>query len=147
LGEGDDYTAVGPLATLRAGTDVFSWLSVGGRLSLSSHEATVPAPPEGEYVQLYSGAGEARLSLPIGRVGLYADGALGLALISTDVLGKVGITDPGERYTVVFSAGGGLEYQLQNRHYALGVGGTWTSYPAFSALQIATARAYLRYTY
>lgn len=147
LGEGQKYSAVGPSFSLRLGLDLFSWLSLGGRLGASNHEATVPAPPEGEYYQLYSAGGDARLGFRIGRIGVFADGGVGLAMMSTNVLSKVEVLDPGERFALVLSAGGGLEYQLQNRHYAFGLAGEWSLYGDFAATQTATARAYLRYTY
>ena len=46
LGEGADHGALGLGFALRLGWDVFSFLSVGGRLGVNSHEATVPPPPE-----------------------------------------------------------------------------------------------------
>ncbi|HUH04049.1 MAG TPA: hypothetical protein VML75_18760 [Kofleriaceae bacterium] len=52
LGPNATYAAAGPSFDMRAGYDLFSWFSVGLRLSGSSHEATVPAPPEGEYFQI-----------------------------------------------------------------------------------------------
>ena len=147
LGQAADYSAMGPIASVHLGYDLFSWLSIGGQLSASTHEATVPPPPEGELYQLYGGGGEARISVPIGPMAIFADGAIGLSLISTDVLVKVMVLDPGEELTPFFSAGGGLEYQLQNRHYALGVAGDWTLLPKFDATQAVSGRAYLRYTY
>ena len=71
----------------------------------------------------------------------------GLTLISTNVLAKVMILDPGEEFTLFFAAGGGVEYQLQNRHYALGVAGGWHTLPEFDQTQGVSGRAYLRYTY
>jgi len=147
LGEGADHAAIGPSFAIRVGFDVFSWISLGVRVDASSHEATVPPPPEGEYFQLYSGAVEGRLSFSIGRVGVFADGGIGAALISTNVLQKVAVLDPGEELTIIFNAGGGLEYQLQNRHYAFGIASHWTLLPAFDSLQSVTTRAYMRYTY
>src|SRR5262245_18534699 len=47
--------ALGPALDLRIGRDLFAWLSIGIDLAASSHEATVPPPPEGEWFQLYRG--------------------------------------------------------------------------------------------
>jgi hypothetical protein len=147
LGEAAEHSAIGPSASVHLGYDLFSWLSLGGRLEMSSHEATVPPPPEGEIYQLYGAAAEARLAVAVGRMALFADGALGMTMISTNVLERVMILEPGEALTPYLSAGGGLEYQLQNRHYALGLAGAWTVMPAFENSQSVAARAYLRYTY
>ena len=63
------------------------------------------------------------------------------------MLTKVGTVAPDERFTPAMRAGGGLEYQLQNRHYAFGIDGEWTLYPAFDSTATVTARTFLRYTY
>lgn len=147
VGKNRPYVGPGPSLALHAGSDLFSWLSLGGRLELSSHEATVPPPPEGEYFQIYSAGGEARLSLRVLRMSVYAEGALGLAAVSTNILEKVDILEAGERFSPMLSAGGGLEYQLQNRHYALGLAGQWSLLSAFERLQTWDGRLYLRYTY
>jgi hypothetical protein len=147
LGEAAESSKIGPVASLHIGYDLFSWLSVGGRVELSTHEATVPPPPEGEYYQLYSAGGEGRLGFSAGPMAFFADGAVGFTLISTNILSKVMILEPGEELTPFLSIGGGLEYQLQNRHYALGLAGGWHSLPAFDQTQGVSGRAYLRYTY
>jgi hypothetical protein len=147
LGAGGDYSHPGPLFALRGGVDLFSWFSLGARVELENHEANVPPPPEGEYFQIYTAAADGRISVPAGRFGLFADGALGLAMMSTNVLAKVDLLDPGERVTPYVSAGGGLEYQLANRHYAFGLAGQWSLYPAFDSMQSIGARLTLRYTY
>jgi hypothetical protein len=147
LGTGGQYSYPGPIFALRGGLDVFSWFSLGARVELESHQADVPPPPEGEYFQIYAGAADARISVPAGRVGLFAEGGLGLAMMSTNVLAKVDLLEPGERVSPFFSAGGGLEYQLANRHYAFGLAGQWSLYPAWGAMQSVGARLTLRYTY
>lgn len=147
LGAGADYSRMGPGFEVRTGYDLFPWLSLGLHLGASTHEAVVPPPPEGEYFQLYSGAAEARVGTLIGRWGLFADGGLGLGMMSSNILARVAILEPGERFTVVYRAGGGIEYQLQNRHYAFGLAGQWLGMPAFDNTQGVAARLYLRYTY
>lgn len=147
VGKTKRRTNEGPIFALRAGTDLFSWLSVGGRLEISSHEVVLPTPPEGEYTQFYGGAGEARLSVPIGRIVTYAQGSIGYSMVSTNLLERVDILDPGENFTPTVGAGGGLEYQLQNRHYAFGLGGQWNMYMRFVRMNTVNVSAHLRYTY
>jgi hypothetical protein len=142
-----DDAAIGPALNLRIGRDLFSWLSFGISLAASSHEATVPAPPDGEWFQLYRGAGDLRLGGRFDRIALFIEGGAGLAMISSNVLGKVMITDPGENFTIAFHAGAGVEYQLENRHYAFGLAGNAFLLPQFDALRAIDARLYLRYTY
>jgi len=139
--------AIGPSLDLRIGRDLFSWLSVGIDLGASSHQATVPPPPEGEWFQLYRGGGDARLTLKLDRLALFAEGGVGAAMISSNVLGKVGITDPGEKFSIAFHAGAGVQYQLENRHYAVGVAADGVLLPQFDAIRAIDSRLYLRYTY
>ena len=139
--------ALGPSLDVRVGRDLFSWLSVGITLAASSHEATVPPPPEGEWFQLYRAGGDVRIRARLDRFTLFAEGGAGAAMISSNVLDKVMITEPGERFTIVFQAGGGLEYQLENRHYAFGAAAGAFLVPQLDALRAADARIYLRYTY
>lgn len=147
LPSASDAAAVGPAFNLRIGRDLFSWLSVGIELAASSHEATVPPPPDGEWFQLYRGTGDVRLGGRFDRIALFVEGGAGLAMISSNVLGKVMITEPGERFTIAFQAGAGVEYQLENRHYAFGLAGDAFLLPGFDALRAIDARLYLRYTY
>lgn len=147
VGEKAVYAEAGPALDLRAGYDLFPWMSLGIRLSASSHEATVPPPPDGEYFQLYGGAFELRLQYRYGRIGFFVDGGVGATLISSNLLAKVAVLEPTEDRTLSFGAGGGLEYQLLNRHYAFGIAGQWTLLQDFDSLSNVGGRAYLRYTY
>lgn len=147
LGDGASWAAPGPALSLRVGYDLFGWLSLGVAADASTHEATVPPPPEGEYVQLYRGRADARLTVRVDMLALYGEGGVGAAMLSSNVLAKVGVQDPGESLSVMFAGGGGVEYQLQNRHYALGVGADYWLAPGFASLSGLEVRAFLRYTY
>lgn len=137
----------GPSLDLRIGRDLFTWLSVGITLAASSHEATTPPPPTGEWFQLYRAQADARLTARLNYLAVFVEGGAGAALISSNVLEKVGILDPGEKVGIAIDAGGGFEYQLQNRHYAFGLAGNWWVLPTFDHVQGAEARLYIRYTY
>lgn len=146
--------AVGPAIGFRVGRDLFSFLSLGIQLGASSHEATIPAPPDGEWFQLYRGSADVRIGGRIGRIALFLEGGAGAAMISSNVLGKMGIeiTDPDEEFTIMFQAGVGFEYQLENRHYAIGLGVDGFFLPQFkpptgAPVQAIDSRLYLRYTY
>ena len=54
---------------------------------------------------------------------------------------------PGQRFSIVFHAGGGFEYQLENRHYAIGLGADAFLLPNFASMRAIDSRVYLRYTY
>jgi len=147
LGAAKSYSAIGPSLAVRLGYDLFSWFSVGIQIATSSHEAIVPPPPDKEWYQLYRGFADGRLGGRIGRIAFFVEGGVGGAYMSSNVLQKVGVLDPGERFSFAFTAGGGLEYQLENRHYAFGLAGDWWLLPNFAAAQGVEARLYLRYTY
>jgi len=57
------------------------------------------------------------------------------------------ITEPGEEFSIMFQAGAGFEYQLENRHYALGLAADGFLLPQFDAIRAIDGHAYLRYTY
>jgi hypothetical protein len=139
--------AIGPELGVRVGRDLFPWLAVGLTLTASSHEATVPPPPEGEWFQLYRAAAGARLTGRFDRFAIFAEGDVGAAMISSNVLGKVGVTDPGETRSLAFQAGVGIAYQLENRHYAVGLAADLLLLPQFASLRAIDARLALRYTY
>ncbi len=142
-----DDVAVGPSLDVRIGRDLFSWLSLGISLAASSHEATVPAPPEGEWFQLYRGGGDLRIGGRLDRIALFIEGGVGLAVISSNILDKVMVTEPGENFSIGFHGGAGFEYQLENRHYALGLAVDAFLLPQFDAMKALDTRVYLRYTY
>lgn len=139
--------SIGPALDVRIGRDLFSWLSIGITLAASSHPATVPPPPEGEWFQLYRGGGDARLTARFDTIAAFVEGGAGLSMISSNILGKVDITDPGERFSIAFHAGAGVQYQLENRHYAVGLAADGFLLPQFAAIRAIDTRLYLRYTY
>ncbi|MDX2087701.1 MAG: outer membrane beta-barrel protein [Kofleriaceae bacterium] len=147
LPSADDDAAIGPGFGIRAGRDLFSWLSLGVQLGGSSHEATVPPPPEGEWFQIYRASADVRLTGRFDRLALFLEGGAGVGMISSNVLGKVMITEPGESLSLLLQAGVGFEYQLENRHYSLGLAADAIILPQFETLKAIDARAFLRYTY
>ena len=142
-----DHAAVGPGMTVRIGRDLFSWVSIGGYVAVSSHEATLPAPPDGDWFQLYRFGGDMRLGGRVNRVAFFVEGGVGGSLMSSNVLERVMTVEPGERFSITFHAGGGFEYQLENRHYALGLAVDAFYAPQFDQIKAIDSRLYLRYTY
>ncbi len=138
---------VGPALNLRVGRDIFNFFSLGVSLAASSHEATVPPPPEGEWFQIYRGSADARIGGRFDRIAIFVEGGAGLAMISSNVLGKVMITEPGESFSIAFHGGAGFEYQIENRHYAFGLAADAFVLPQFDAMRAIDSRLYLRYTY
>lgn len=147
VGKTSSYSSIGPTLAVRIGRDLFSWFSLGAYLGASVHEATVPPPPEGEYYQLYRGGADARIGGRFDRVALFVEGGAGLAMISTNVLGKVMVTEPGERFSLLVHGGAGAEYQIENRHYAFGLAVDGWMAAQFDTATAVESRLYLRYTY
>ena len=147
IGAAASDAKIGPTMALRIGYEPLSWFALGLHLEGTSQEATVPPPPTGEWFQLYRAEADGRLTARVGAFAMFAEGGAGVGYISSNVLQQVGILDPGEHVTLSLDAGGGLEYQLQNRHYAFGLAGNWWLLPQFDHVQGAEARLYLRYTY
>ena len=143
----DDDAKLGPALDLRLGRDLFSWLSVGIYADAASHLETVPAPPSGEWFQLYHAGADARITVPLSRIALFVDGGLGVAVLSSNVLDKVNISTPGKYYSVELHAGGGGQYQLENRHYAIGLAADAFLEPQFASVKQISGRLFLRYTY
>jgi hypothetical protein len=143
--------AWGPGIAVRVGNDLFSWLSLGAYVAPSSHLATVPPPPDGQWFQLYRGGADARLGGRIDRIALFVEGGAGASMISSNVLEKVMITKPGNglggAFSLTFHGGGGGEYQLENRHYAVGLAVDAFIEPNFAGMKGLETRLYLRYTY
>jgi hypothetical protein len=147
VGDAASYSQLGPSLGARLGIDLFPWLSVGAAIAASTHEATVPPPPEGELYQLYTATADAQLTLRQGWFAIFAHGGAGLGAVSSNVLQKVGVLEPDERYSLALSAGGGVEYQLQNRHFALGLACAYAALPSFDQTSTVSVRSFLRYTY
>jgi hypothetical protein len=139
--------AIGPSLDLRVGRDLFSWFSLGVFLAGSMHAATLPPPPEGQYFQLYRGGVDGRLGGRVNAIAFFAEGGIGAAMMSSNVLESVMITKPGQSFSVQFHGGAGLEYQLENRHYAIGLAVDGFLVPQFATMKAIDSRLYLRYTY
>jgi hypothetical protein len=147
VGKVDHDAAIGPGLDLRIGRDLFSWLSIGAFVAASMHEATLPPPPEGQYFQLYRGGADARLNGRFNAISLFAEGGVGAALMSSNVLESVMITKPGQHFAVQFHGGAGIEYQLENRHFGVGLAVDAFLVPQFAEMKAIDSRLYLRYTY
>lgn len=146
IGETQRYAALGPTFGIRAGKDLTRWFALGAVLTSSTHEATVPPPPEDEYFQLYRGGAELRFTARIGRAALFAEGGASLAYINTNILERVDVTAPDERWSLVWTGGAGFAWYTRNRHFSLGVAGEWAMYTSYESTMAVGGRVYLRYT-
>ena len=146
IGPGADHADPGPAFGGRVGIGIFSWLSLGGAVNLSTHQASLPGPASGQFFQLYQAGADARIRLRAGKIGFFAQGGGGWAWISTNVLDSVDITSPDKHNGAYLTAGGGLEYATENPRYAFGLSGAFTTFPEFGVLEAVSVNLYLRYT-
>lgn len=138
--------AVGPTLHLALGRDLTSWFGVGASFDLGSHEATPPAPPAGDYVQINRYAAVARLEGHLGAVELFMTPTIGLAYFSSNVLDEVGVTEPGSPWGPFVGGGLGLGYQLENRHWVIGLVADAAYLWSSDGLTLVGGTAFLRYT-
>lgn len=146
IGPGAENADPGPAFGGRIGVGIFSWLSIGGVVNTSTHQAQVPGPSLGQYFQLYQVGAELRLRARAGSFGFFAQGGAGYAFISTNILDAVAITAPDKHNGLAFTGGGGLEYATENPRYAFGLAGAFTEFVDFASLQAVSVNVYLRYT-
>jgi hypothetical protein len=147
IGDGANYAAPGPAFGVRAGYAPTEWLAVGLYVSGSMHATTTPPPPDREFFQMYELGGDVRWTLPIDRIGLFAEGAGGIAFINTNVLDAVGITLPYRHSGPFILVGGGIEYHTDNPRFAFGLAGDYGMYPLFSGLFSVNIRFSVRYAW
>lgn len=146
IGETERYAAVGPTLGVRVGRDLTRWFSLGGVASSTTHEATVPPPPEDEYFQLYRVGAELRFTARLGRVSLFAEGGPSVSYLSTNILERVEVTSPDERWSLVWTGGAGLAWHTRNRHFSVGLAGEWAMFTSYDGSMSVGGRLYLRYT-
>ena len=129
----------------RVGYDVTRFAAVQLHLLGSTHESTASGPADGQLLQTYQGSVEGKLTYRFGQTSMFAEGGLGAAHLSTNLLNALGIA----RYRTGLTAGGGagFDYHSLSRHFSVGVraGFFWLRDISGSSDLIATT--YLRYTF
>ncbi len=147
---GSAAAAVGPGVAVggRFGYEVFRWLALQVHAIGSTHTTKfADAPQAGQLLQLYQGIAELRLTVPIGRVGISVVGGVGLARLSTNVLGTAGFTDPDVKRSGVYSGGASVDYHSLSRHFSFGLVAAFAKYPSVHTSGAVNAGAYVRYTF
>lgn len=147
LGDTGKVTKPGPAFGLRAGYDLFSWFALYMQAQGSIHEATPPPPPVGQHFQNYVINSGARLQLSIGRFGIFASGLAGLMFFSSNVLDRTGITSPKLRSSFAVGGGGGFDWHTWNRHFSMGLEGSYALAPSLQNTSALTTTVYLRYAH
>jgi hypothetical protein len=146
VGRLGQYADPGPAFSVRLGYDVLRWLAVDARVGGELSAVDAPAPFDHQVSQLFVYAAEVRLQLQLKRIGLWAAGGGGAALLGNNLLEQLGVTN-GHRLTGLVTAGVGFDFHTLNRHYSVGVSADYGWLAQFQNSHALTFAAYLRYTW
>ena len=146
FGPAGDSVGPGFAIGTRVGYDVLRFLAVQAHALGSTHLTKADGHPEGDQLlQTYQGTVEVKLTLRFGQLSIFAEGGLGAARLSTNLLNQLGLA----RYRTGFTAGGGggVDYHSLSRHFSIGVRGEYYLLPDISSSKDLIATTYLRYTF
>jgi hypothetical protein len=144
VGEARPHIGPGVALGVRLGYDLQRWVAVQLHAFGSTHTTRFAAAPQaGQLLQIYQGTAELKLSAHFGQLAASASGGVGLARLSTNLLGTAGLTEPDVRSTAVVLGGLAADYHTQSRHFSFGLGASFARYERlFTAGAIAvTANA------
>jgi hypothetical protein len=147
---GDAGPQIGPGAAVgvRLGYDLLRWVALQVHAFGSTHTTRFPDTPQaGQLLQLYQGTAELKLSVRFGQVAAAAIGGIGLARLSTNLLGTGGLTDPDVQNTQVVLGGLGADYHTQSRHFSFGLSAIFAHYQKLFTTGAVAATAHVRYTF
>ena len=129
----------------RAGYDIFRFLAVQLHLRGSTHQSQGDTPIAGQLLQVYQGTVEAKLTLRLVQWSFFAEGGLGAARMSSNLLYARGLARYRTGFT--FGGGGGVDYHFLSRHFSIGLRGELYWLRDLSASKALIATTYLRYTF
>jgi hypothetical protein len=145
LGQAANDVGPGFAVGARFGYDIFRWFSLQAHLLGSTHETKGDTAVSGQLLQTYQGMLEGKLTLRFRQTSLFAEGGLGAARMSTNVLYTLGLA----RYRTGFTAGGGggVDYHSLSRHFSVGLRGGYFWLRDIEGSQDLIVTTYLRYTF
>jgi hypothetical protein len=129
----------------RFGYDIFRWLAVQAHLLGSTHETRGDTPVSGQLLQTYQGTVEGKLTLRFRQASIFAEGGLGAARMSTNVLYALGLARYRTGFTV--GGGGGFDYHSLSRHFSVGLRAGFYTLRDVESSQDLIVTTYLRYTF
>jgi hypothetical protein len=145
LGRAGDELSLGFAVGARIGFDLARFFSVQVHLMGSTHQSQGDTPIAGQLLQMYQGTVEGKLTLRWVQWSLFAEGGIGLARMSSNLLHarmlatyRTGLTTGG---------GGGLDYHFLSRHFSVGLRGAYYILGDVVASQNVSTTIYLRYTF
>jgi hypothetical protein len=145
FGKASDAVGPGFAIGARLGYDVLRFFAVQAHLLGSTHETRGDSLVAGQLLQTYQAMVEGKLTLRFTQTSLFAEGGVGAARMSTNLLYALGLAT----YRTGFTAGGGggVDYHSLSRHFSIGARAGFFWLRDVSASQDLIATAYLRYTF
>ncbi len=144
---------VGPGVAIgtRIGYDITRFFAVQLHALGSTHQTSFPGmPQDAQLLQLYQGMAEAKLTIRFGQTSVFAEGGLGAARLSSNLLATIPYQDGYlTRWRTGFTAGGGagVDYHSLSRHFSVGLRGGYFWLRDISGSRDLIATTYLRYTF
>jgi len=144
-GRASDEIAPGFAVGARAGYDLFSFFAVQLHLLGSTHQSQGDTPIAGQLLQMYQGTLEGKLTLRLVQWSFFAEGGLGAARMSSNLLYARGLA----KYRTGFTYGGGagVDYHFLSRHFSIGLRGAFYVLSDVTGSRDAWTTMYLRYTF
>jgi hypothetical protein len=145
FGPVSDHVGTGFAIGTRVGYDLSRWLALQTHLLGSTHETKGEGPLSGQLLQTYQGMVEGKFTIRFSQVSIFAEGGVGLARVSTNILYALGLA----RYRTGFTAGGGggVDYHSLSRHFSVGLRTGYYWLRDISGSQDLIVTTYLRYTF
>jgi hypothetical protein len=144
-GRASDEIAPGFAVGARIGYDLFRFFAVQLHLMGSTHQSQGDTPIAGQLLQMYQGTLEGKLTLRLVQWSFFAEGGLGAARMSSNLLHARDLA----RYRTGFTVGGGagLDYHFLSRHFSVGLRGGYYVLSDITGSRDANVTMYLRYTF
>jgi len=144
-GRASDEIAPGFAVGARAGYDIFRFFAVQLHLIGSTHQSQGDTPIAGQLLQVYQGTAEAKVTLRLVQWSFFAEGGLGAARMSSNLLYARGLARYRTGFT--FGGGGGIDYHFLSRHFSIGLRGGFYVLSDVTGSRDASSTMYLRYTF
>jgi hypothetical protein len=145
-GRASDEVAPGFAVGARMGYDLFRFFAIQFHLLGSTHQTQGDTPTAGQLLQTYQGTVEGKLTLRLVQWSFFAEGGLGAARMSSNLLYVRGIS---EKYRTGFTVGGGagIDYHMLSRHFSFGVRANYYVLRELTSSQDLITTMYFRYTF
>lgn len=129
----------------RVGYDFVRFFALQAHLVGSTHQTQGDSAVAGQLLQMYQGTVEAKATLRLVQLSFFAEGGLGFARMSSNLLFALGIA----RYRTGITAGGGagVDYHFLSRHFSVGLRGGYYVLTEVHNSRDGMVTTYLRYTF